>query len=139
MNPYETGISILTAPPGTAENAAGKDALDETMEQTKPWWQWALRSRAGREVLAVLKIPPDPHSILPAEWQAHPLVEPDDRRPEFALPVTVSALRAALAAQAGVMFLERRANTPGPHGRRNELHLCAIDAAGTRAALMPVC
>ncbi len=136
MNPYETAISILTATPGTAECSQSRtDAANGTQHT---WWRRALRSHAGRKVLAELSIPVSPEGTLPADWQAHPLVGPDDPRLEAALPVTVGVLREAVCPRAGVMFLERRGEA-GRDGRRTELHLCAIDPEGTRAALMPVC
>lgn len=139
MDPYETAISILTVTPRTAEDTpGGRDAAENADECHHPWWRRALRSRAGRRVLAELNIAATAEGCLPADWAAHPLVAPDDRRPEAALPVTVSALRGALRSRAGVMFLERRGAESGG-GVRPQLHLCAIDPEGLRAALMPVC
>jgi hypothetical protein len=140
VNVYETAISVLTATPGTAEdNQDRREAVGSAGENPYPWWQRALRSPAGRKVLAKLAIAATLEGILPAEWEAHPLVEPNDRRCEAALPVTALALRAALHARAGVMFLERRGVQAGHKRGRSELHLCAIDPEGTRAALMAVC
>ncbi len=139
MNPYETAISILTATPGMANGVQSRmDAADGSNGAQLPWWRRALRSDAGRKVLAELHISAD-NGELPADWEAHPLVEPDDSRLEAALPVTVTALREAVSARAGVMFLERHPAEAACGERRMELHLCAIDPEGTRAALMPVC
>jgi hypothetical protein len=134
---YETGISVLTATPGTAEDR--REAVENPNESQHPWWQRALRSRAGRKVLAELDIAATAEGGLPADWEVHPLVEPNDHRPEAALSVTVLALRAAIRARAGVMFLERHGAGCVRDRRRGELHLCAIDPEGMRAALMPVC
>ena len=140
MNVYQTGISVLTATPGTADDHQHRrEAVGSTDESQHPWWRRALRSPAGREVLAKLAIASTVEGILPPDWEVHPLVEPDDRRCEATLSVTALALRAALRARAGVMFLERRSAPSGHERGRNELHLCAIDAEGTRAALMAVC
>lgn len=140
MNLYETAISILTAAPGTAQQTR-TDAAEtaENAEDHQPWWRQALRSCAGQKVLAELNICATPEGCLPDEWEAHPLVEPNDRRSEAALPVTVMALREAVCPHAGVMFLERHGAQLGRDDRQHELHLCAIDPAGTRAALMLVC
>jgi len=140
VNPYETAISILTATPGTAnEDTCRREAADQSDDPPAPWWQRALSSQAGRKVLAELDIPSLPDGSLPDEWEARSLAEPEDHYPEAALPITVVALREAVQARAGVMFLERRGRTPRRGGRRNELHLCAIDPDGLRAALMAVC
>ena len=140
MNPYDTAISIVTATPGTAEDTqCRREAVDHADETQYPWWQQALRTGAGRKVLAELHIPITSEGGLPAEWEARPLAEPNDHCYEAALSVTVLALREAMHARAGVMFLERRGATPGRDGRRHELHLCAIHPEGLRAALMPVC
>jgi hypothetical protein len=138
VNVYETNISVLTATPGMAEDSR-RDAVEDPNESQHPWWRRALRTQAGRKVLAELNISITPEGGLPADWEAHPLTEPNDGRLEAALSVTVAAMRAAVRAPAGVVFLERHGASPGRSGPRNELHLCAIDAAGMRAALMPVC
>lgn len=135
MNLYEAGISVLTVTPGMENHAeAGKEAAENPDESQYPWWQLALRSRAGRKVLAELHIVAPADSSLPAEWQVHPLVEPNDRRSEASLPITALALREVLHARAGVMFLERRGTQRG----RNKLYLCAIDPEGAQAALTSV-
>ncbi len=140
MNLYEAGISVLTATPGTANNGRTRtEAVEKPDGGQHAWWRQALCSDAGQRVLAELRISPTEAGDLPEDWQVHPLVEPNDRHPEAALPVTALALRAALRARAGVMFLERRRAHPGREGRPHELHLCAIDPEGTRAALMAVC
>ena len=140
MNLYETGVSVLTATPGTADDSQNRtEAVGSTDESQYPWWRRALRSPAGQRVLAKLAIAATLEGILPADWEVHPLVEPDDHRCEAAFPVTALALRATLGARTGVMFLERHGAQPGCEGARSELHLCAIDAEGTHAALMAVC
>jgi hypothetical protein len=140
VNPYERAISIFTATPGMAEDTQSRtEAAESDNELQYPWWRRALRTQAGRRILAELNISIVAEGSLPAEWEAHPLAEPNDHDPEAALSVTVTALREAVRARAGVMFLERRVATPGRDGRRGELHLCAIDPEGQRAALMPVC
>lgn len=140
MKLYETAVSILTATPGTAKNPQGcKDAVENPNDSQTLWWRRALRTQAGRMVLSQLNILTTSDGNLPADWEAHPLAEPNDGRPEITLPVTVVALREALCPGAGVMFLERRGNEAGRDYRAQELHLCAIDPDGTRAALMPVC
>lgn len=140
MNLYESEISVLTATPGTAKSTESRmDAVENPSEGKHAWWQRALCSEAGQKVLNKLHVPATADGTLPEEWHVHPLVEPNDPRSEAALSVTALALRAALHACAGVMFLERCGARLGRQSHRPELHLCAIDAEGTRAALMAIC